>query len=275
MRKIRYALNAILGCLFVEALLCTSVSLLNSCSFTPNLVPCCDFETLKNHFLIHFIFGGLVALSIVILFLWRLTYMLYQTKKTVEQYQVLKVLNHFPMIAEFQKKAGIPVHVIKNEKLVAFAYGYFKPKILVSSALIEQMDSHELQAILEHECHHCLLKVPLKKLIFNSTVHALYFFPILKHFYQKYLANKEIEADQYAIERTDKKTLATALYKMLRFKSHRSGAAVNMTDEIDLRIQALLTGNVNCPGSFSLKAAVVSLSSFYMMMMFIVCLFIN
>lgn len=165
-------------------------------------------------------------------------------------------------ILRFTIQRGISVIVLDSASPVAFTYGWFRPRIYISEGLLQRLNPEELQAVLEHEAHHCKNRDPLRMLVSGALVSTFFFLPILQRWRDWSYLEQEWDADCYAVSRTGKRALVSALLKSMPEQSDRVPAtiAVGQNDLSlgDLRIDALITGK---RPSFRLKTQDVIISS--------------
>lgn len=143
--------------------------------------------------------------------------------------------------------AGIPVvDLVEDERPFAFCYGFFKPRVCVTTGMLNLLNADELRAVLLHERHHVVSRDPLKILISRALGIGLFFLPAAKDLRDRYLVGKEIAADaSAALTVRSEVPLASALLKLL---SHGGATlpstvaaigAFNLTEE---RIQRMVRG---------------------------------
>ncbi len=107
---------------------------------------------------------------------------------------------------------GIPVTVFAHRRPQAFCAGLLHPRIYLSSGAIETVPATELDAVLEHEAHHCARRDPLRVLIVQVLGDSLFFLPLMSRLRERYSALAELAADESAVARTgDRSALAAAL----------------------------------------------------------------
>lgn len=143
------------------------------------------------------------------------------------------------------------VDLVQSLDDVAFCYGWLKPRICISSAILLKLDPPELNALLLHERYHLLHRDPLKTAMARALTSTLFFLPLVRGLQQQYLVAKEIEADRHVISNqgTDR-PLLRALYKLLRNQNNSAsaapstygGAEVSATDALNQRLDYLLNG---------------------------------
>ncbi len=105
---------------------------------------------------------------------------------------------------------------INSEKPVIFCYSFFRPKVCISSELVERLDKKELIAVLLHEKMHIKNIEPLKLFFVKNSEKILFFLPKFKSLARQYSVFSEMAADEFATDGFKNKTpLAGALCKVL------------------------------------------------------------
>jgi len=107
------------------------------------------------------------------------------------------------------------VRVLKSGSLFAFCSGIFRPKVYLSTALIERLPSKQLEAVLLHELSHLRHYDPLRILLADTLSSLFFFFPVVRELAGYYKASLELRADKSAISSAGKSALAGALAQML------------------------------------------------------------
>lgn len=113
---------------------------------------------------------------------------------------------------------GLKDHIdlVRHPASFAFCYGYVRPRICVSTGLVDLVTALELKAVLLHEDHHRRRRDPLFVLITHALSHALFFIPILRDLQARYDTRKELAADAAAVRQLGSVgPMAGALYKVL------------------------------------------------------------
>jgi Zn-dependent protease with chaperone function len=135
------------------------------------------------------------------------------------------------------------ITVITSEAPIALTYG-LKPKIVLSTALVNMLTEEELRAVICHEQFHQQHRDPLKKFLIMLLVTALWYVPVLKWVSKHYQTLREIEADKFAIQQTNNMLdLSSALLKLLKNEHRQRHAfAVSFADtSVNERIQHILS----------------------------------
>jgi Zn-dependent protease with chaperone function len=175
-----------------------------------------------------------------------------KTKRFIAKLNIHKTDYYDSNVIEvFRKKYCVQVQVVDFTLPLAFTHGFIHPQILLSNGLINLLQPRELEAVLEHEYYHCQNRDPLKLSIWSSVASVLSFLPISQKLYGRYMMEKEIEADTFAIDKVGIKSVASALYKLMINGPSSSFATVYFQNyslqDTNTRIEVLLTGNYKRP----------------------------
>jgi len=150
-----------------------------------------------------------------------------------------------PRLAALARKCGLsgcPV-VFHSHLPIAFTHGVFRPRVWLSSRLVQELDDSELEAVLLHEACHQMSRDPLKVLLADSVSRALFFVPLARDLFQNYHIEKELAADRFATEKMgDPLPLARALRKLLAtpVAAAPAVAMVGKPTTIEARLLALI-----------------------------------
>jgi Zn-dependent protease with chaperone function len=108
------------------------------------------------------------------------------------------------------------IDVVADERPFSFCYWFLRPRICLSTALVERLDPDELRAVLYHERYHLRQRDPLRQVVARYFAAGLYVVPVVDELLSFHTLQKEIEADQEAVRASgDVRSLASALYKLL------------------------------------------------------------
>lgn len=153
--------------------------------------------------------------------------------------------------------------VIDYKQSMAFTMGFRKPLIVLSTGLIEMLDRHELEAVIEHETFHQRNYDSLKIFILQLISQVLWFIPLTKWTYQNYKIISELLADEYAINKTGSELgLASALLKLIKNCFHENAAPVlaHFTDgSVNYRLQQLVDPKKTIPVRLETISIVISI----------------
>ena len=112
----------------------------------------------------------------------------------------------------FSKKI---IHVVESEDLFAVTAGFFRPQIYLSAALFNRLSQPELKAVIAHEKYHQLNRHPFYLLLTHSLSRLLFFLPVVQSLLAYTILRYETLADNFAMSKTSKKDLSSALYKII------------------------------------------------------------
>ncbi|MEK9183773.1 MAG: M56 family metallopeptidase, partial [Patescibacteria group bacterium] len=137
---------------------------------------------------------------------------------------------------------------IQTEEPAVFCYGFFNPRICISSAIVNSLSSLELKAVLLHEQHHLKVYEPIKLLLVKIISTALFFIPGIKNLTRQYAVFSELAADEAATDNfKNKAPLAQALNKILAQKENmliQKGLAISFFSQvIEERVNKLVDNN--------------------------------
>ncbi len=128
------------------------------------------------------------------------------------------------------------VLVVDAAAPLAFCAGWLRPRVYVSTAVLERLSNSELRAVLAHEQHHGALRDPLRLAVSRVLCQALFFLPVLRSLHDRYADVAELTADAAALEAIDGAPgpLASA---MLAIGATATGHVIGISPE---RVDALL-----------------------------------
>lgn len=122
-----------------------------------------------------------------------------------------------PRVHLTASEAGVlgRVDVVAATRPFAFAYGWIRPRICVSTSLVERLTEQELAAVLHHEGWHVRRRDPLRLLIVRTAAGAFAVVPPIRRLVQLYLLAVEVAADAHVVAAMgDPRWLAGALVKV-------------------------------------------------------------
>lgn len=150
------------------------------------------------------------------------------------------------------------VVLIQSSKPIAFCFGFLRPRICLSTGLVELLSVPQLQAALLHEDHHRRRFDPLRILIVEALGAAFFFLPIVQEWRVLYKIQLELDADCYAANKAGKAALAGALHRLLSLSpDSASGVVTAGLSANSARIAALL-GERSTPQQISARSFVSS-----------------
>lgn len=211
------------------------------------MLECCNVD--------HYQLFIITSIILGVLFVCSALYFLFLSKKTKKFITTLSLYRtdcfESNVIEVFQQKYSVEVQVVDFTQPLAFTYGFIHPQILVSTSLINILQPQELEAVLEHEYYHYRYRDPFKLSIWFSLARVFFFLPISQKLYERYMIEKEIKADTFAIHQVGVKAVASALYKLMVHVPSTSFAAAYFQNhafqDTNTRIEVLLTGTYKRP----------------------------
>jgi Zn-dependent protease with chaperone function len=190
---------------------------------------------------------GLVAFSALLLFLIvRSVSALWRGWRETQRISCLKPWAGdspgWSKIEEFARThlSGRRIRLVEADEPMALTVGYWSPRIILSSGLLDALDEKELEAVLHHETAHVARRDPLRTLIADCCRTALPFIPAVSFLVDRFRTRKELEADAAAIESMGSALpLASALAKILARMPAQTPVGVGLSPT-EARIDALL-----------------------------------
>lgn len=182
----------------------------------------CDCASHVAYLTSHPVVGSLVMLFAIaaVVFLLYIVFMFivgfFRTKSFIRSAtaDIVKFSSKLSDITRSINLSGKVVEVQSNTSEV-FCYGFFKPKICVSSRLVRGVSKNQLRAILLHEKNHLASRDPLKIFIVNTIRKCLLFLPGLRKLMNRFEIGLELSADEHATNHfKEVRSLGTALIKI-------------------------------------------------------------
>jgi Zn-dependent protease with chaperone function len=141
--------------------------------------------------------------------------------------------------------------VINSMNPVALTFGFRKPIIVLSSKIIDILDTTELEAVIHHESAHQNYYDPLKVFVLQTISEVMWYIPLTKWAYKNYKIIIELVADEYAIMRMGTELgLGSALLKLIKsnLNSKTTPLFVPFADgTVDYRLKQLLEPQYSLP----------------------------
>lgn len=170
-----------------------------------------------------FLFIGAAVIITITIAIGRIIFSVIKTNNFVKL-QKAKQAKNSVKLANITQLLGITgqVEEIKSKDPIIFCYGIIKPKICISSKVIDLLSPSELQAVLLHEIQHVISYEPAR-LLAISFINTFIFIPGIKNLTKKYLSFSELAADELATNNFTKKLdLARAMRKILALEEKKT-----------------------------------------------------
>jgi Zn-dependent protease with chaperone function len=140
---------------------------------------------------------------------------------------------------------GADVHVLPSRRRGAFCAGLRRPRIVVTTALLDALDPEERQAVVVHEHSHARGRGPLKLAVALLAARSLFWVPALRDLVDRYVLLSEIAADRVAVAATTPSALAGALSQVLAAPA--IAGTVGLADHAAARIDRLFDARAELP----------------------------
>jgi beta-lactamase regulating signal transducer with metallopeptidase domain len=128
---------------------------------------------------------------------------------------------------------GTPLTVFAHDAPEAFCAGLLRPRVYLSSAAVKTVEPGELEAVIDHETHHCRRRDPLRILIVGVLSDCLFFLPVMHHLRRRFCTLAEVAADEAAITvGADRRSLASALLVFAERPTGVVGIAAERVDHL-------------------------------------------
>jgi beta-lactamase regulating signal transducer with metallopeptidase domain len=131
------------------------------------------------------------------------------------------------------------VDVVAVTDAFAVTHGLLRPRILVSTGLVDVLDPTELTAVLVHERHHLWRRDPLRLLAARLLAGYGWFLPLLGWYTRRLGLRRELAADRAATTAAGVAAVAGALLKLADLPAPAAVAAVNPTGDLPDRVAQL------------------------------------
>jgi len=185
------------------------------------------------------------VITILAVFTSRALFVLWRTSRNTtglklkrSDTETRRLLDEFPRDGDLNVAN---IEVVDGSTPFALTLGFLRPRIVVSSRLLEILDRRETEAVLRHELAHVRRRDPLRVLLADFFRAGLPFIPILSILLNRFALQKEIEADALVVQGMGSPApLAAALSKVLAETSRPVEALGAGLTPTEARIDALL-----------------------------------
>jgi Zn-dependent protease with chaperone function len=149
--------------------------------------------------------------------LWTMVRQAWRTSRRTSQLLSLSQ-TEFPLsfqalVAELGLESSVVL--IRLTTPVAFCFGFWKPRICLSTALVDMLSPAQIKATLWHEEYHRQRLDPLRILLIEAAGAMFFFLPAVREWGALAKIKLELAADHYAIHQVGKPVLAGALHRLL------------------------------------------------------------
>jgi Zn-dependent protease with chaperone function len=140
---------------------------------------------------------------------------------------------------------GVEIEVVRSRRPAAFCAGLVRPRVVITTALLDALAADERRAVVAHELSHAHRNAPLKLALGRLAVRTLFWVPLLRDLVERYVLLTELEADRAAIAATSRAALAGALSQALATPT--IGGSVGLADHAAARIDRLFDARARLP----------------------------
>jgi Zn-dependent protease with chaperone function len=137
------------------------------------------------------------------------------------------------------------LHVLSSHRPMAFCAGLLRPRVVLTSALLDTLAEDERLAVVTHELSHARDRGPLKLACLRLLVRAFFWVPLLRDLVDRYVLLSELAADRAAITATSSSALAGALAEVLPAPAF--GGSVGLADHAAARVDRLFDPTAPLP----------------------------
>ena len=210
-----------------------------------------------------FVVNSYVIFSIFVLF----NKIVQQISNTIRLKKKIARLTNWEKTNELNqryKRKRKKIVVINSNELVALTFGLRNPCILLSTTLIEMLESVELEAVIQHETAHQKFHHPLKVFLLKTISEVMWYIPLTQWAYKNYKIMIELVADEYAIKLMGTELgLGSALLKLVKthLETKTHSLLVPFADgTIDYRLKHLIEPYYALPFKLQTKSIIISVN---------------
>ncbi len=176
----------------------------------------CSWQCLGTPVVLFLLGGGfrfIVFLFLAFIF-WRALLRLVRRLKETTAFQ-----KRLESSASSRSQGGLHYFVFPLPFPLALTVGWLKPRIFLSTSLLETLSPEELKTVLFHEAFHQKRRDPLKNLLLSFLFDLVFFLPFSKKMSQLLGVTNELQADFFSLKKgQDITSLLTSLDKMYNFR---------------------------------------------------------
>ncbi len=153
------------------------------------------------------------------------------------------------------------IQLIGDSNLYSFCFGLFRPRIAITTGLVNNLSDKELEAVLLHEQVHLQNGDPAKILLGKTIAATFFFLPIFNELYRSMEAGNELIADQLTTQtQNDSRFLRGALRKIIAQPqvSLATVPAIFHPDHIEIRVRRLVDSTTRIKFNMSYASVITS-----------------
>lgn len=171
---------------------------------------------------------------------------LHRTRKVIRGLQARRLAATPKRIRAIGRATGCDgrLTVVDVDEPLALCHGLLRPRLMISTGLINLLDDSEIEAVVRHEMVHLRRRDPLRVVVARAAAMMLRILPFSTSALAVYCCRREMEADLLTVrEMGDVVPLASALHRLVNAERNESmlrGLAVGAISATDVRIDQLL-----------------------------------
>jgi Zn-dependent protease with chaperone function len=170
-------------------------------------------------------------------------------------------------LLDIETPLGMDVSLVPDERWFCCCAGYLAPRVILSTAMFNGLESDQVAAVLAHELAHAKRRDPVRALAVRVAANSLFYFPMARRLARQSLVASEIGADNWAANAVGRPALVGALVSVLGQVRPALGGVSEMSslDALDVRIEALRTNSLPRfrPSVLAVGVSVVALAGLW------------
>lgn len=183
------------------------------------------------------IFGALAAIIVLAMAVCSIVLML-RTRRFRNAFRVRPTSDRILKIAAQLGLSGLVSEVESLDREV-FCAGLIRPRLYVSSAILDVLDDSELRAVLMHEACHVRKRDPLRLFLVDVLTLPVRLIPGWRRSHEEFRASVELAADEAVIARLGRQDISRAVLKLIP-NGLQPAVSVSFFGLTDRRIDQLL-----------------------------------
>lgn len=149
-----------------------------------------------------------------------------------------------PDVRALSRRLGITRLVVADlPGKLAYCAGLLRPRVVVGSSLVEELDRPALEAVLAHEAAHARSRDPLRQIVVHAAARGLWMVPVAARVADHHRLRLELAADRRAVRVAGRRALARALLAFHGEQHAVQPAIAGGASALAARIDALVEGS--------------------------------
>jgi Zn-dependent protease with chaperone function len=152
---------------------------------------------------------ALVAATIVVATLLRAAWLAFHIRAAL---RTVPLVPSPPELTDvIARTATRDVVCVNTPEATAFCGGLLRPRVYVSTGLVQRLGSDQLRAVLLHEIEHARRRDPLRRLVHRALADVGFVVPLLAWWAARHQRHSELRADRAAITAVGARPVAAAM----------------------------------------------------------------